>query len=77
MKNKWIFITCGIVVATVPLGIAAMGRVSDPIAPAAPVVRLANSTGASTARGTYCFSGERSDQGHLDRGWVCLNKNAP
>jgi hypothetical protein len=65
-----------VVVATMPLGLASRptARLSRD---APPVVRLADSTGAGTTRGSYCFSGARSEQGHLGRGWVCLPKNVP
>jgi hypothetical protein len=78
MKSKIFLIAIGVVVATMPLGLATIGhRLPDSRETAPPVVRLADVTRAGTTRGSYCFSGARSEQGHLDRGWVCLPKNVP
>ena len=59
-----------VVVATMPLGLATVGRLHASR-------ETADSTGAGTTRGSYCFIGARSEQGQLDRGWVCLPKNVP
>jgi hypothetical protein len=77
MKSKIFFIVMVVVVATMPLGLATVGRLHASRETAPPVVRLADSTGAGTTRGSYCFIGARSEQGQLDRGWVCLPKNVP
>jgi hypothetical protein len=77
MKSKIFFVAMVVVVATMPLGLAIVGRVHASRQTVSPVVRLADSTSSGTTRGSYCFSGARSEQGHLDRGWVCLPKNVP
>jgi hypothetical protein len=77
MKSKIFFIAMVVVVATMPLGLATIGRLPTSQATAPPVVRVADSTGAGATRGNYCFGGARREQGHVDRGWVCLPKNAP
>jgi hypothetical protein len=78
MKSKLFLIAIGVVVATIPLGLATVGhRLPDSRETVPPIVRLADSTSAGTTGTSYCFSGARSDQGHLDRGWVCLPKNVP
>ena len=74
MKSKIFFIAMVVVVATMPLGLATVGRLHTS-RETAPPVRLAGSTSAGTTRGSYCFIGARSEQGQLDRGWVCLPKN--
>ena len=73
MRSKLFFIAMVVVVATMPLGLAAVGRLHASHETVPPVVRLADLTGA----GSYCFIGARSEQGQLDRGWVCLPKNVP
>ena len=77
MKSKIFFIAMVVVVATMPLGLTAVGRMHASHKTAPPVMRLADSTGAGTTRGSYCFIGAKSEQGQLDRGWVCLPKNVP
>ena len=77
MKSKIFFIAIVVVVATMPLGLATVGRLQASRETAPPVVRLADSTSAGTAHGSYCFIGARSEQGQLDRGWVCLPKIVP
>jgi hypothetical protein len=77
MKSKIFFIAMVVIVATMPLGLTTVGRLQASRETVPPIVRLADSTGANTARGSYCFIGARSEQGQLDRGWVCLPKNVP
>jgi hypothetical protein len=77
MKRKLFFIAVVVVVATMPLGLATVSRLQASRETVPPIVRLADSTSTGTTGGSYCFSGARSEQGHLDRGWVCLPKNVP
>jgi len=77
MKSKIFLIAIGVFVAAMALGFTTVGRLPASPETATPIVHQADAIGASTTRGSYCFSGERSEQGHLDRGWVCLPKNVP
>ena len=74
MKNKIFLTAFTIIIAVMALGFATVSPLpsSQKIAPA--VLRMVDSIGASAAHRSYCFNGARSEQGHLDRGWVCLSK---
>jgi hypothetical protein len=73
MKSKIFLIAIGAFVAAMALGFTTVGRLAASPETAPPIVHLAYSTGGGTTRGNYCFSGARSEQDHLDRGWVCKN----
>jgi hypothetical protein len=77
MKNIIFPTAFAIIIAAMALGFATVSPRPPSQEAAPPVLRLADLTGTGIAHRSYCFSGARSEQGHLDRGWVCLTRNVP
>lgn len=72
MKSQTSFIAAGAVLAAAVLGFATVGHMSaGSLGQGASLPLSAGPAAASVPPRVYCYSGMKSEEGRLTRGWVC------
>lgn len=72
MKSQTSFIAAGAVLAAAALGFATVGHLpADSLGAGASPALSALPAAASAPPRVYCYSGMKSEEGRLTRGWVC------
>jgi hypothetical protein len=72
MKSQTSFIAAGAVLASAALGLAIVGHLpAASLGPEASPAVSAGPAAASAPPRVYCYSGMKSEEGRLTRGWVC------